>query len=111
MLNMFADWIRELQSAWENLKSAWRGGPRPDPSGSDSGTKVAQLEKRIDELKVENQKMRKLLEENQVYAIKHSIRPVNVFIQNNYYKTDDTNKRTARRETADNSNENLLCNL
>lgn len=113
MLNMFADWMRELWSAWDNLKSAWRGEPKPGSSGSDPGAKVSQLEKRIEELETENMKMEKLLEENRIYAIKHSIRPVNVFIQNNYYNTD-TDKRTETRKSTnrnENENENVLCNL
>lgn len=106
ILNKLADWIRALKSAWENLKRAWRGGKGGSDSGSSassSDAKVAQLEKRINELEAENRKLENLLEENRQYAAKNNIRPVNIFIQNNYYNT--TNERRAI-----NRNESVLYN-
>lgn len=106
ILNMLADWIRALRSAWENLKKAWRGGDDGSKPDSDAGTEVAQLEKRIKELEAENKKLENLLEENRQYAAKNNITPVNIFVQNNHYNTN-TNERKETRKT---TNENVLYN-
>lgn len=82
ILNLMAEWIRALRSAWQKFKYVYSNVLLSGSSGSTINAN--QLEKRIEELEIENKKMEKLLKENQDYAGKHSTRPFNIFVQNNY---------------------------
>lgn len=110
ILNMMADWLRALRAAWENLKSAWGDDPKPgsrDDSkpGAPGSAKADQLEKRINKLEAENEKLRKLLEENQKYATENNVKPIDIFDQNT--ETLETRKE-ARKQTT--STEEVLYN-
>lgn len=82
ILNMMADWIRALRSAWQKLKYVYSNVLL---SGSPGSTvRLTELEKKIEELEIENRKLEKLARENQDYAQKKSTRPFNIFVQSDY---------------------------
>lgn len=82
IINMMADWIRALRSAWQKFKYVYSNVLLSGSSGSTVTS--TQLEKKIEELEIENRKLEKLMKENQDYAEKNSTRPFNIFVQNDY---------------------------
>lgn len=80
ILNMMAEWIRALRSAWQKFKYVYSNVLLSGSSGST--VKSTQLEKGIVTLEVEYKNLEKLLKKNQDYAIKNSTRPFNILMQN-----------------------------